>query len=182
MERLVEAAGKLDWRIQAMVLLGGDAGLRSGEILALEWTDVDFRRGQLHIRQPEWQGHLIVPKGGRDRRVPMTKQLAALLVANRHLKEPRVLYRDNGQPATRAAVSRWMEKAQKRAGLPVTRALHVLRHTFCYPAVHAPVSSGERRRYRPAGCGGPPNFWRHAGDGQRAGEAWALKRRRAWNL
>ena len=35
-ERLVEAASKLDWRIQAMVLLGGDAGLRSGEILALE--------------------------------------------------------------------------------------------------------------------------------------------------
>jgi integrase len=99
-ERLVEAASKLDWRIQAMVLLGGDAGLRSGEILALEWTDVDFRRGQLHIRQSD-------------------------------LKGPRVLYRDNGQPATRAAVSRWMAKAQKRAGLPVTRALHILRHTFC---------------------------------------------------
>jgi site-specific recombinase XerD len=31
----------------------------------------------------------------------------------------------------RAAVSRWMAKAQKRAGLPVTRALHILRHTFC---------------------------------------------------
>lgn len=57
--------------------------------------------------------------------------LSALLAANRHLKGPRVLYRDNGQPATRAAVSRWMAKAQKRAGLPVTRALHVLRHTFC---------------------------------------------------
>jgi integrase len=130
-ERLVEAASKLDWRIQAMVLLGGDAGLRSGEILALEWTDVDFRRGHLHIRQSEWQGHVTTPKGGRDRRVPMTKRLAALLAANRHLKGPRVLYRDNGQPATRAAVSRWMAKAQKRAGLPVTRALHVLRHTFC---------------------------------------------------
>jgi len=29
------------------------------------------------------------------------------------------------------AVSRWMAKAQKRVGLPVTRALHVLQHTFC---------------------------------------------------
>lgn len=34
----------------------------------------------------------------------MTKRLAALLAANRHLKGPRVLYRDNGQPATRAAL------------------------------------------------------------------------------
>jgi integrase len=116
-ERLVEAASKLDWRIQAMVLLGGDAGPRSGEILVLEWTDMDFRRGQLRIRHSEWQGHVTVPKGGRDRRVPMTKRLAVLLAANRHLKGPLALYRDNGQPATRVAVFRWMAKAQKRAGL-----------------------------------------------------------------
>jgi site-specific recombinase XerD len=38
---------------------------------------------------------------------------------------------DNGQPVIRATASRWMAKAQKRAGLSVTRALHVLRHTFC---------------------------------------------------
>ncbi|HYH95568.1 tyrosine-type recombinase/integrase [Hyalangium sp.] len=57
----------------------------------------------------------------------MTKRLAA----NRHLKGTRVLYRNNGQRATRTVVSRRMEKAQKRAGLPVTRALHILRHTFC---------------------------------------------------
>lgn len=35
-ERLVEATGKLDWCIQFMMLLGGDAGLRCGEITALE--------------------------------------------------------------------------------------------------------------------------------------------------
>src|SRR5258708_12866022 len=34
-EQLVEAAKKLDWRILAVVLLGGDAGLRRGEIIAL---------------------------------------------------------------------------------------------------------------------------------------------------
>jgi integrase len=173
-ERLVEAASKLDWRIQAMVLLGGDAGLRSGEILALEWTDVDFRRGQLHIRQSEWPGYVTVPKGGRDRRVPLTKRLASLLAANRHLKGPRVLYRDNGQPATRAAVSRWMAKAQKRAGLPVTRALHVLRHLLLaagdarcarqghpgvgrareplhHPALHASEPGSQGRGDQPAG-------------------------------
>jgi integrase len=130
-ERLVEAAGTLDWRIQAMALLGGDAGLRSGEIIALEWSDIDFRRGQLHIRQAEWRGHVTVPKGGRDRRVPMTKRLAALLATNRHLRGARVLYRDDGDPVARATVSRWMKKAQTRAGLPVTGALHILRHTFC---------------------------------------------------
>jgi integrase len=45
--RLVEAAAKIDARTHLAVLLGGDAGLRRGEILALRWCDVDFRRRQL---------------------------------------------------------------------------------------------------------------------------------------
>ena len=57
-----------------------------------------------------------MPKGGRDRRVPMTKRLAALLAANRHLKGPRVLYRDNGRPATRAAIGLLDEAASRISG------------------------------------------------------------------
>ncbi|MFY0528987.1 tyrosine-type recombinase/integrase [Archangium gephyra] len=86
---------------------------------------------QLSLAAAEWRGHVTVPKGGRDRRVPMTKRLAALLAANRHLRGARVLYRDDGEPVARATVSRWMKKAQTRAGLPVTGALHIMRHTFC---------------------------------------------------
>ncbi len=40
----------LDPRIGAMVLLGGDAGLRHGKIMALEWTDLDFKRFQIHAQ------------------------------------------------------------------------------------------------------------------------------------
>jgi hypothetical protein len=46
----------------------------------------------------------------------MTQRLVALLAANRHLKGPLVLYRDKGQPATRAAVSRWMDGEGAEAG------------------------------------------------------------------
>lgn len=42
-----------------------------------------------------------------------------------------MLYRDDGEPVARATVSRWMKKAQTWAGLPVTGALHILRHAFC---------------------------------------------------
>ena len=31
-----------------MVLLGGDAGLRLGEIIALEWRDIDLARASAH--------------------------------------------------------------------------------------------------------------------------------------
>jgi integrase len=48
----VDAAQKIDPRIHVAVLLGGEAGLRRGEIMPLEWSDVDPRRGQLTIERP----------------------------------------------------------------------------------------------------------------------------------
>jgi integrase len=41
-ERLVEGAKKRDDVAYLVVLLGGEAGLRRGEITALEWGDVEF--------------------------------------------------------------------------------------------------------------------------------------------
>jgi len=130
-ERLVEAAGKLDWRILATTLLAGDAGLRRGEIIALEQSDIDHTRRLITIQRSEWKGKVTAPKGGRLRRVPMTTRLAAVMAANRHLRGPRVFYRDDGTTVTPKVLRLWMEAAQRRAGLAVTGKLHMLRHTFC---------------------------------------------------
>ena len=53
--RLVDAAARIGTRELLVVLLGGDAGLRRGEMMALRWTDVDLRRGQLRIEQAAWK-------------------------------------------------------------------------------------------------------------------------------
>ena len=37
-----EAAAAIDGNSHLIVLLGGEAGLRCGEIMALEWDDVDL--------------------------------------------------------------------------------------------------------------------------------------------
>ncbi|HVP66430.1 MAG TPA: tyrosine-type recombinase/integrase [Anaeromyxobacteraceae bacterium] len=130
--RLVGAAHALDPRIEVMVLLGGDAGLRRGEIMALEWTDLDFRRQQVHVQRSEWSGQVTTPKGGRSRIVPMTEELCRALQVVRHLRGPRVLYRDDGSSLTNKVVRLWMLAAQRRAGLPVRNGgTHILRHTFC---------------------------------------------------
>jgi integrase len=131
-ERLVEAARRCDPRIELAVLLGGDAGLRCGEMIALEQSDVDLKRGLLHVRRSEWEGHLTLPKGGRERQVVMTKRLAKALAANRHLRGDRVLWRDDGYPkVTQVLLAKWMRRAQRLAGLRVTGGIHILRHTFC---------------------------------------------------
>jgi integrase len=130
-KRLVEAAERYDVRSLVLVLLGGDAGLRMGEILALRWCDVDFRRRQIVVQQSVWQGIVDVPKSGKGRVVPMTDALAAALQRARHLRGERVLYRDNGTPIVHATVRAWLEACERRAGLEVQGCLHKLRHTFC---------------------------------------------------
>jgi integrase len=129
--RLVEAARKIDARIEVMVLLGGDAGLRRGEMMALRWCDTDLRRGQLLVEQSEWNGIVGKPKGGRGRVVPMTRALASALSAHRHLRSERVLSLDDGSSVPGHLLRDWHERALRRAGLPGKGGLHILRHTFC---------------------------------------------------
>jgi len=101
----------LDAQTHLVVLLGGDAGLRRGEMLGLRWGDVDFKRRQLQLQQAVWErkrtegekGNERVtdtPKGGRARVVPLTDALLAALHAHRHLRGEHVLVGNDGRPAT----------------------------------------------------------------------------------
>jgi integrase len=129
-ERLIEAAKAVDVQAHLTVLLGGDAGLRCGEIMALEWTDVDLSKRQLKVQRSEWKGQVTLPKGGRTRVVPMTVRLASALGAHRHLRGPRVLCREDGRPLTQKIVRNLVQKAARRAFLR-NQGVHILRHTFC---------------------------------------------------
>jgi integrase len=130
--RLVEAAERIDLRTMVVVLLGGDAGLRRGEMIALRWCDVDFTRRQLQVQQSVWQGTTDTPKGGRGRIVPMTVALASALQRYRHLRGERVLYDNGGRPVRGHTLLDYHQAAQRRAGLRYTTGgLHILRHTFC---------------------------------------------------
>ena len=129
--RLVEAAERIDTRTHVLVLLGGDAGLRRGEMIGLRWCDVDLKRQQLVIRQAVYAGVVDTPKSGHRRIVDMTASLADALARHRHLRGERVLCTDDGQPVTDKILRAWHAAAQRRANLPVTTgALHILRHSF----------------------------------------------------
>jgi integrase len=135
-ERLVVAAAACDARTHLAVLLGGDAGLRLGEIVALEWRDIDFARDQLKVQRAVYEegveGPVVtLPKGGKPRVVPMTARLKAALSAHRHLRGDRVLYRDDAQPASKWWLKGLIDAAERRAGLRRGGRVHILRHTFC---------------------------------------------------
>jgi integrase len=129
-ERLVGAAAKTDARSSLIVLLGGEAGLRRGEIMALEWTSIDFQRRLLTVERSEWKAHVTVPKGNKIRTVPMTTRLTQALQHHRHLRGPRVLVRDDRKNATAKVILNWLLRAQRLANLR-DKGPHTLRHTFC---------------------------------------------------
>jgi hypothetical protein len=65
-ERLLKAAQTIDPRSYLIALLGGEAGLRAGEIVAFEWTDVDLERRQIRVRHSDWCGELTAPEEWAD--------------------------------------------------------------------------------------------------------------------
>ena len=128
-EHLVNAAERLDARAYLLVLLGGEAGLRCGEMMALERGDIDLQKRQICVQRSDWKGHVTAPKGGRLRYVPMTIRLAAAVQKHRHLRGKRVLCQDDGSPLTQKIVQDHVGRAARRAN--VKEGVHILRHTFC---------------------------------------------------
>jgi integrase len=142
-ERLVEGARCVDPRVHALVLLAGDGGLRRGECIGLNLSDVDFKNARMNVCRA-----IYIKKGKRyendvkglfAKPVPLTERLLEALKACRHLRGERVLYTDDGQELTPKLVRMWVERAERKAGLPVTGKLHVLRHTFASHAAMAGV-------------------------------------------
>jgi integrase len=129
LERLVDAV-KDDPERRALFLVGAEAGLRQGEMVALSGNDVDLVMGMLTVRRSSWRCIVGTPKSGRDRKIPLTARLLAALKAHRHLRGELVFCHADGSPFTQSAVEAALRYACKRAGLrPI--GSHVLRHTFC---------------------------------------------------
>lgn len=134
-ERLVNEAKLVGWRSKLIVLLGGDAGLRLGEIMALErddlriWHDGVKWSGQLTVARAEWKGQVGLPKGGQTRYVPMTQRLIGAIRENQLRSSGRVLVQDDGSSMTMKTIQDAVGRAARRAG--VKSGVHILRHTFC---------------------------------------------------
>jgi integrase len=137
-ERLLEGALALnDARVYVALLLGGDAGLRRGEILALRCEDVKFKTREVTVRRSLYwrrasKGREMVetlPKGKKVKPVATTARLLLALKKICGERTGRVLLTDEGGQLTPKIMKLWVIKAELAAGLPGTGRLHVLRHS-----------------------------------------------------
>lgn len=137
-EQLLDGAVEEDLRTYVAVLLGGDAGLRRNEILAVNVEDVQFATSTIVVRrnvywEKDGERKMVetLPKGKKVKAVAATSRLIAALkklVGNR--KTGRILLSDDGAQVTPKMLRVWIRRAEKRAGLAKTSGrLHVLRHS-----------------------------------------------------
>jgi integrase len=132
-ERLRQAAQVVGPREEYLLLLGGDAGLRGGEMIALRWQDIDFARRHIRVQQQMWRRVIDTPKSGRGRIVPMTEALAHALRRHRQGADERwVFVSPAGGPPSYRTLRRWFQRVRRKAGVTGHgEGVHVLRHTFC---------------------------------------------------
>jgi integrase len=129
--RLVEVALKMNVRLATIALLGGDSGLRSGEIRAFPPYGVKWDTSQLHVDRQVWRDIVDSPKSGRGRVIPMTDRLAWVIRKLGRVKGDTLLLDDDGKRFSTKRVRTLMKRAQREAGLEATGNVHILRHTFC---------------------------------------------------
>ena len=115
-------------------------GMRLGELLALQWGDVDFHGQFIEVRRSYKLGKISPTKTGGIRRVDMSDQLTEAL-HNLHTQRKREAIRDgrggvvetifhrDGKPMEQNYIRRIFKRILKSAGLREIR-LHDTRHTF----------------------------------------------------
>ena len=116
--------------LHLVVLAALQTGARQGELLALDWSDVDLERGLIYLRKT---------KNGEARRVRLSAPLkAALAEAPSKFAGGPVFLNASGEPLVRACIRGPFKTACKRAWIANCR-FHDLRHTAASWLVQAGI-------------------------------------------
>lgn len=115
---------KLTEPYRSMVVVAALTGMRSSELFALTWEDVDFKRKQIQIRRSFYHGEFGPPKSRTSERViPMCPTLTAVLERRRLESRPNALglvfASNRGKPYEPSSiVRRALRPTMKALGLP----------------------------------------------------------------
>ena len=140
-DKLVEAAKDNRWgqRDATMILIAFRHGLRASELCGLQWSDVEFETGTLHLRRA---------KGGTTATHPLLgDELRALRSLKRDAKSPFIFVSERGAPFTVSGFAKLVERAGIEAKLPFKVHPHMLRHATGYALANRGVDTRSLQAY-----------------------------------
>lgn len=122
-----------DGWLRAAIALQAYAGLRQGEVRALQVGDVDLAENVIRVRRAYSVEELVTPKGDRQRVVPIADGLADMLRPSLSGKLPLALVvtGPGGLPVPRQRYLARLKALQRKHGLEGDWSSHALRHHFC---------------------------------------------------
>jgi integrase len=121
-----------------MILIALRTGLRFGEIIALEWQDIDLDRRMLSVNKSIAQGVLGSPKSNRARHIPLSSDVFEML-GGRYQKIGFVFAGGDGKPLRQSFCGTVLHRICREAGLRKI-GWHTLRHTFASTLVKKGIS------------------------------------------
>lgn len=121
------------------ILLCLYSGLRIGELIALQWSDIDLVKGILTVSKSchDGQDGLIIdePKTANSRRlIPLPKQLLPILKGIKKKSNSPFVVSASGSSVSVRSYQRSFELLLKRLNIP-HKGFHSLRHTFATRAL-----------------------------------------------
>lgn len=144
-QKKIEQAVREDRREKMLgVLICLYTGLRIGELMALEWDDIDFSKRELRVTKSCHDGKdengkmcriTETPKTTHSTRViPIPKQLVPILRDMKKRSNSPLVITDKGKIPSVRAYQRSFELLLCKIGVP-RRGFHSLRHTFATRAI-----------------------------------------------
>jgi site-specific recombinase XerD len=134
-KKLLDHITNEDKWLEEIIIFAVNTGVRVGELVNIEWADIDFNRKIIKISQKKD----FTTKSRRERVIPMNEEVFNLLATLRR-NSSYVFGNNRGQRRSSERVSKTFKKYVRLSNIGEEYSMHVTRHTFASHLVQNGVS------------------------------------------
>jgi integrase len=123
-------------QMRALMIVAAYSGMRPGELMALEWGDIDFEANRIYVQRRLYQGVVDLPKNGKAKTIALTPPAKEVLEGLPSLDQPPV---DGAELVFRSKAGKRLSQPTLTAYWAQVRARAGLEHDFYLATKHLGV-------------------------------------------
>jgi integrase len=111
------ALGDYAGQMRALIIFGAYSGMRPGELMALEWGDIDFTANRIDVQRRVYKGRLDIPKSNKTRRIALAPPARDALLRQPTRAGELVFLSKDGRRLSAPTLSGYWAQVKAAAGL-----------------------------------------------------------------